>query len=143
MKTKIAKDFYWEMSHRLPFHKGPCRNIHGHSYKIRVEITGRPDTNGIVLDYYDLKILMKPIIEELDHSFVVDKDDKLMIDFLKENDMKFHIIEKTTTAENLAEYIFEQVKERIKNKFQNLTELTIRLFETDDVYAEVSGTINN
>jgi len=141
MKTKIAKDFYWEMSHRLPFHKGPCRNIHGHSYKIRVELTGKPDSDGIVLDYYDLKILMLPVIEQLDHAFVVDTNDSVMINFLKENDMKYHIIEKTTTAENLAEYIFSEVRNQITKKYNNISELTIRLFETDDVYAEVQGEI--
>ena len=141
MKTKIAKDFYWEMSHRLPFHNGPCRNIHGHSYKIRVGITGNPDSNGIILDYYDLKVLMTPIIEKLDHSFVVDSGDKIMMDFLKTNNLKYHILEKTTTAENLAEYIFLQIKNEIKNRYPNLSELTVRLFETDDVYAEVQGKI--
>ncbi|MFH1051970.1 MAG: 6-carboxytetrahydropterin synthase [bacterium] len=139
MITKIAKDFYWEMSHRLPFHKGPCRNIHGHSYKIRVELAGNTDSSGIVMDYYDLKVLMMPLIEKLDHAFVADADDKIMIDFLKENSMKYHILEKTTTAENLAEYIFDEVKSVIKNKYTNISGLTIRLFETDDVYAEVSG----
>ena len=141
MLTKIAKDFYWEMSHRLPFHKGPCRNIHGHSYKIRVELTGKADNNGIVMDYYDLKVLILPIIEKLDHAFVADKDDKIMIDFLKGNDMKYHILEKTTTAENLAEYIFQEVKSEIKKKYSNIHSLTIRLFETDDVYAEVNDEI--
>lgn len=143
MITKIAKDFYWEMSHRLPFHKGPCKNIHGHSYKIRVEISGEPDINGIVIDYYDLKLVMIPLIEQLDHSFVVDKNDTLMINFLKENNMKYFILNKTTTAENLAEYIFIEIKNQIRNKFNNISHLTVRLFETDDVYAEVEGPINN
>jgi 6-pyruvoyltetrahydropterin/6-carboxytetrahydropterin synthase len=138
MKTKIAKDFYWEMSHRLPFHKGPCRNIHGHSYKIRVEVTGELNEDGMVLDYYDLKLVFNPIIELLDHSFVVDKGDKLMIDFLKENELKYHIIEKFTTAENLAEYIYSLVKPEIKSKYKNISILTIRLYETEDVFAEVS-----
>ena len=141
MITKIAKDFYWEMSHRLPFHKGPCKNIHGHSYKIRVEISGEPDNNGIVID--DLKLVMLPLIEQLDHSFVVDKNDTLMINFLKENNMKYYILNKTTTAENLAEYIFTEIKNQLKSKFKNISHLTIRLFETDDVYAEVDGSINN
>ena len=137
MKTKIAKDFYWEMSHRLPFHDGPCKNIHGHSYKIRVEITGKPDTKGIVLDYYDLKVLMIPIIEKLDHSFIADSEDKVMLDFLSANDFKYHILSKSTTAENLAEYIFNEVKTELIRKYMNITELMIRLYETNDVYAEV------
>ena len=138
MKTRIAKDFYWEMSHRLPFHKGPCRNIHGHSYKIRVEVEGELNDEGMVLDYYDLKLLFNPIINLLDHSFVVDKSDVVMIEFLKTNDLKYHIIDKYTTAENLVEYIFNLVKPEIQKKYSNITELTIRLYETKDVFAEVN-----
>jgi len=86
MKARIAKDFYWEMTHRLPFHKGPCRNIHGHSYRLRVEIEGELDEDGMVLDYYHLKQLLAPVIDSLDHSFAVDENDDLMLDFLKQND---------------------------------------------------------
>jgi len=93
------------------------------------------------MDYYNLKVLMTPIIEKLDHAFVVDAEDKIMIDFLVENKMKYYILNKTTTAENLAEYIYEQVKYSIKNNFENINSLTIRLYETDDVYAEVGGEI--
>ena len=29
MRTTISKQFRWEMGHRLPFHEGLCKNIHG------------------------------------------------------------------------------------------------------------------
>lgn len=141
MLTKIAKDFYWEMSHRLPFHQGPCRNIHGHSYKIRVEIEGELDDNGMVLDYYDLKQIVLPIIENLDHSFVVDKNDNLMINFLKQNNFKYYITEQTTTAENLVKHFFDLLKIQIKTKFPHIKKLMLRLYETENVYAEISENI--
>ena len=40
---KIAKEFNWEMGHRLPEHFGKCKNIHGHSYKMMVELEGDLD----------------------------------------------------------------------------------------------------
>jgi len=40
---KIAKEFKWEMGHRLPEHFGQCKNIHGHSYKMLVEFEGEID----------------------------------------------------------------------------------------------------
>ena len=141
MNTKIAKDFYWEMSHRLPDHKGLCKNIHGHSYKIRVELEGELNEEGMVLDYYDLKQLFLPIIEVFDHSFIVDKDDEIMINFLKSNNFKHFIIQKTTTAEHIVEYIYNIVSENIKDQFSNIKNLKLRLYETEDVYAEVSGEI--
>jgi len=49
---KIAKEFRWEMGHRLPEHTGLCRNIHGHSYRMVVEITGDVLANGMIIDFY-------------------------------------------------------------------------------------------
>ncbi len=137
MKAKIAKFFYWEMSHRLPFHKGACKNIHGHSYKLRVEVQGKTDENGMVMDYYDLKRTFAPLIEKLDHSFIVDKSDELMLDFLKANGFKYNVIDKNTTAENIAQYILEEGSPILKRENPSVAKIAIRLFETEDVFAEV------
>ena len=56
---KIGKEFRWEMGHRLPLHTRGCQNIHGHSYKLIVEIEGEPGANGMVADYTDLKQIVK------------------------------------------------------------------------------------
>lgn len=135
MLTKIAKDFIWEMSHRLTFHDGPCKNIHGHSYKLRVEIEGVLDKNSMILDYYDVEKIIKPLINQLDHAFLCDKDDKLMIPFLQENGFKYYIIDGFTTAENMVSFFIEKFKPEF-SKFANLESLMIRVYETFDVYAE-------
>lgn len=137
MIIKIAKEFKWEMSHRLTFHKGPCKNIHGHTYRLLVEISGVPDENGMVMDYYDLEAVVNPLVMKLDHSFLCDENDQIMLDFLKANDFKYYVIPFTTTAENMAMYLLEYLFQHFK-MFQNLKELKIRFQETEDVYAEVS-----
>ncbi|HND76050.1 MAG TPA: 6-carboxytetrahydropterin synthase, partial [bacterium] len=67
--VKIAKEFHWEMAHRLPYHTGGCQNIHGHSYILWVEIEGQPQENGMLLDYAEIKRIVKPMIDTLDHGF--------------------------------------------------------------------------
>ena len=74
---KIAKEFRWEMGHRLPDHFGLCKNIHGHSYKMIVEFEGELDKNQMVIDYYDVEKIINPIIEKLDHAFMINKEDKI------------------------------------------------------------------
>src|SRR5437868_1916429 len=61
MLTRIAKDFRWEMAHRLPEHEGGCRNVHGHSYRMWVEISGEPQANGMVLDYFEISAIVDPM----------------------------------------------------------------------------------
>ena len=124
------------MSHRLPYHEGNCKNIHGHTYKIRVELEGEPDENGMVVDYYYIEQVVAPLIRRLDHSFVCDAGDRLMIDFLQKAGFKYNIIENYTTAENLAIYAVQEIAPGFRN-LKNLSRLKIRIYETDDVYAEI------
>ncbi|MGC8956828.1 MAG: 6-pyruvoyl trahydropterin synthase family protein [Candidatus Kapaibacteriota bacterium] len=135
MKIKIGKEFVWNMSHRLPFHKGLCSNIHGHTYKLRVELVGTPDENGIVLDFYDLISAVQPIIDQLDHSFVVDENDKVMIDFLAANNFRYVKVPTTTTSENLAVWIASQVAKKFMS-FPNIEKIVVRFYETFDSFAE-------
>lgn len=135
MKTKIAKEYKWEMSHRLPFHDGPCKNIHGHSYKMFVILEGEPDKNSMVIDYYDIDRFVKPLLDKLDHSFVCDENDSLMINFLKDNGFKYLVIPYFTTSENLVTYMLEIAAPHFK-AFSNIESLSIRLYETEDAYAE-------
>lgn len=135
MKTKIAKEYHWEMSHRLPFHDGPCKNIHGHSYKMLIGLEGALDKNSMVLDYYEIDRIIQPLMNQLDHAFLCDKDDKMIIEFLATNGFKYSIIPYVTTSENIVTYFLDTIKERFQ-KFENLFTLSVTVYETIDAYAE-------
>ena len=81
---KISKDFRWEMGHRLQCHKGKCFNLHGHSYKLQIEFEGEVDSStGMVLDYFDVKDLVTPIVDKLDHTVIAWEQDSELIEMLK------------------------------------------------------------
>ena len=69
---KIFKDFTFEAAHKLPLvpqdHK--CFNLHGHSFKVRVYIESNINEMGWVMDFADIKLICKPIIDVLDHSYL-------------------------------------------------------------------------
>lgn len=133
---KIAKEFSWEMSHRLPFHKGPCKNIHGHSYRLRLTLEGKTNSDSMILDFYDMEQILMPIIDSLDHAFVCDSDDALMINFLKDNGFKHYIINDFSTCENLTSFFLDKLCAEFK-VFENIKKLTVRVYETIDAYAEM------
>lgn len=135
MITKIAKEYRWEMSHRLPFHDGLCKNIHGHSYKMRVEITGNLNENSMVMDYYGIDRIVRPAIEVFDHSFLCDENDSIMLSFLKENNFRYFTISNFTTVENILTYFIEKFKPEF-GKFGNLQLLKVRVYETENSFAE-------
>ena len=136
---KIAKEFHWEMGHRLPFHKGKCKNLHGHSYKCMVEFSGDPDKNGMVLDYYDLKKIIGPIIEQLDHSFMVSSDDTEVIEALEKLNSQKVIVDFDTTAENICLYLLNKIK--TTNLPSNINSVKVRVLETENTYAEEESAV--
>lgn len=131
---KIAKEFRWEMGHRLPNHFGQCKNIHGHSYKMIVEFEGELDKNEMIVDYYDVEKLINPIIEKLDHAFMVNKDDKIVIEFLNKINSKKIIVDFQSTAENICLYLINEVKNA--SFPENVKIVKIRVYETEFDYAE-------
>jgi 6-pyruvoyltetrahydropterin/6-carboxytetrahydropterin synthase len=131
---KIAKEFRWEMGHRLPKHFGLCKNIHGHSYKMIVEFDGDLNKQGMMIDYYDVEKIINPIIEKLDHSFMVNKKDKVVIEFLEKINSKKVVVDFESTAENISKYLLDEI---VKSNFpSNVKKLTVRIFETEKDYAE-------
>ena len=133
---KIAKEFKWEMGHRLPEHFGQCKNIHGHSYKMRIELEGKPDSSGMVMDYYILEKIVNPLVEKLDHAFIVYKDDKEVISFLEKLNSKKVVVEFQSTVENLVTYFLNELR---RSEFpSNVKSIKVRVHETSEDYAEDS-----
>ncbi len=131
---KIAKEFRWEMGHRLPEHFGKCKNIHGHSYKMIIGLEGEVAESGMVMDYYDVKKIVEPVIEKLDHAFMVYKEDKEIISFLEKMKSKMVVVEFQSTVENICSYLLNEIKKI--SLPENIEKVTLRIYETADDYAE-------
>ena len=137
---KIAKEFRWEMGHRLPEHFGLCKNIHGHSYKMIVEFEGELDKNQMVIDYYDVEKIINPVIEKLDHAFMVNIDDKVVIEFLEKMNSKKVVVGFNSTAENICNYLLSEIKK--SSLPSNISSVKVRVYETQFDYAEETASLN-
>lgn len=135
MQVKVSKEFRWEMGHRLPYHE-TCRNIHGHSYRMVLEVEGTVDEFGMVVDYGQISCALAPIVKQLDHSFMVDPDDQLMLDVLKSSGLRMTKVPFFSTAENIANWVIDQVAPELFAK-PNVTTVRLQLYETSTSCAEV------
>lgn len=71
----IFKKFTFDSAHSLPHvpdgHK--CKNVHGHTYLLTVSIEKELDEQfGWVMDFADLKSIMQPVIDQIDHKYLND-----------------------------------------------------------------------
>src|SRR5271169_6018593 len=80
-RSRGSLDFMYEVTvedtfaagHYLRNYKGKCENPHGHNYKVRVTLAGAElDKAGLLLDFKDLREVMKHVIERLDHQMIND-----------------------------------------------------------------------
>ncbi len=131
---KIAKEFRWEMGHRLPEHFGLCKNIHGHSYKMIVEFDGELNKDQMVIDYYDVEKIINPIINQLDHAFMVNTNDKIVLDFLEKMNSKKVVVDFDATAENICKFLLSEISKSILP--ENINSVKVRVYETQFDYAE-------
>lgn len=73
--TTVTKLFEFEACHHLPHYDGACHNLHGHSYKLEVTVSGQVSKDkkdpkcGMIIDFKDLKAIVKSVaVDKYDHS---------------------------------------------------------------------------
>jgi 6-pyruvoyltetrahydropterin/6-carboxytetrahydropterin synthase len=111
--------------HYLRNYRGKCENPHGHNYKVRVTLAGEElDKAGLLLDFKDLRDVMKPVIDRLDHQMI--------------NDVA-PFTELNPSAENLAKYFFGETNRRLHSSTNGRVRVkTVTVFETDTTTATYS-----
>jgi 6-pyruvoyltetrahydropterin/6-carboxytetrahydropterin synthase len=68
-QTSVTCTFSFEAAHRLAWHPGKCRNLHGHSYRLDVTVRGPLDDHGVVIDFDTLaEIVEREVIVRFDHQ---------------------------------------------------------------------------
>jgi len=108
--------------HYLRDYKGKCEKPHGHNYKIRVALAGAElDKAGLLLDFKDLKDVMKHVIDRLDHQMLNDLEPFITLN---------------PSAENLAKYFYDEMNHRLRSVTNGRVRVKdVTVFETDTTTA--------
>ncbi len=65
----VSKEFTFDSAHFLTKYHGKCENMHGHTYRLRVTVSGPVGEEGMVVDFKELKALVKErVIDRYDHQ---------------------------------------------------------------------------
>ena len=60
----LIKEFEFDSAHFLPRYNGKCEVLHGHTYKMVIKLEGYPDSEGMIIDFIELKHIVKKEIEQ-------------------------------------------------------------------------------
>lgn len=134
---KVSKEFSFDMAHILDGHDGKCQNLHGHTYKLQVEVNGDLVVDGakkgMVVDFTDVKRIVKAaILDPMDHAFIYDTTSEReckIAALLNELNSKTFGIPVRTTAEEMARFMFNRLKDQLPIS-------AIRLWETPTSFCE-------
>jgi 6-pyruvoyltetrahydropterin/6-carboxytetrahydropterin synthase len=109
-------------AHQLRDYDGPCARVHGHNWKIKVEVTAdRLNEVGIAIDFSDLKNITWSVIGRFDHNNFNDLEpfDKL-----------------NPTAENIAKYFYDEISTQLP---QGIVLTLIEIWETEKYRVAYGG----
>lgn len=116
-EVSLARSITFETCHQLPMtpegHK--CRNLHGHSYRVELWVTGKVRRDGFVVDNSELDDTLKVVRATFDHS-----------PHGSMNEMGIPGLSQNPTAENLAIWIWRLA--RANPAFEGCT-IKVRIYE--------------
>lgn len=103
-------------AHQLRGYEGKCENLHGHTFKVQVYLSGdKLDKIGMLVDFKKIKAELKKVLDKFDHTNLND-----LIEFK----------EKNPTAENIAREVY--------NKISELKPLKVTVWESEKACATYS-----
>jgi 6-pyruvoyltetrahydropterin/6-carboxytetrahydropterin synthase len=118
---QVSVEDTFSSGHALRGYKGKCENVHGHNYRVQVTLEGpQLDNIGLLVDFTELKKVMRGVIARLDHQFINDLEPFTTVN---------------PSAENLAKYFFEEISGQLKTLPPGANLKDVVIWETDTAHA--------
>jgi len=115
--------------HRIMHHEGRCSRPHGHNYEVTVRVRGALPAEGWVVDKGEITA----VIDEWDHSFVVQRGDPLIEAFEASGDAEaLAVIDAPPTAEAMSVILESRLRERLP---ETVSAVSVRVRETGELCA--------
>ena len=114
----IQTEAGFDSAHFLKGYDGKCSNIHGHHWTVTIEaaaeeLSEEGQTRGMIMDFSDVKKLLREETRKLDHALLIEEGSlkEKTVEALNEEDFLIRILPFRPTAENLAKYFYDRMKE--------------------------------
>src|SRR5918998_5590125 len=149
--VRVTKDYLVFCSgHFITYHGSQCERLHGHNYRVAVEVDAGLDDNHYVFDFIALKDIMRRLTDELDHRMLVPTRSKLIAVEESGKAVRLRFRDKewvfpredcvllpieNTTAELLARYLAGRLRDQLRDEHQFLPDV-VRL-EVEESFGQV------
>lgn len=133
----VQKDYLkFSAAHFLIFPDGTAERLHGHNYKVYVEVGAALTRAGLVVDFKRIKPLVRELVDELDEHWILpgqhpaltvhERDDGVVE--VRYQDRYYAAPRadvlvlpiNNTSAENLATWVGRRLRERLERRFTDV-----------------------
>ncbi len=144
MKQSVTKAIEIDAGHRLLDEPSKCRHIHGHRFRIELTFSFKACASvGYAINFGDIKKIAGDWLNEhMDHGFIANPEDTVMIEACRASDSKLYLMSLNgigeycnPTAENIAVEIFI-VMSRLFQEYDGLKLVQVRCRETPNSWAD-------
>jgi len=112
---EVSVEETFAAGHALRNYRGKCENVHGHNYRVQVTVEGEQlNSTGLLVDFADLKKLIRAVVGRLDHRFL---NDVAPFDAVN------------PSAENMARYFYDEITSGLSGSGSRIRE--VKIWETD------------
>jgi len=115
----LKSEHSFDSAHFLSEYKGKCANIHGHRWKVEVEVQSETlmksgQLSGMIIDFGDLKKDVKTMVDYYDHALIIEEGSMRgeTLNCIKQDGFNVIMVSFRTTAENFAAFFFKQMKDK-------------------------------
>ncbi|NDC62773.1 MAG: 6-carboxytetrahydropterin synthase [Planctomycetia bacterium] len=140
-QLSLVRQLRFCAGHRLHGHEGRCAFLHGHNYRVDVEVVGvgggsDVDAVGRVVDFSLIKRRMNGWIDDnWDHAFLVFEEDHDALAAVRlVQPTKYFVMPWNPTAENMARYLLEVVAPGVLGDL-GVVARRVTVWETDEACA--------
>ena len=154
-RVRVTKDhLVFSAAHFITFNGNICERLHGHNWRVAVEVAGPLDENHYVFDFIALRDALQAIVNELDHRMLLPTQHPEIRVAATETEVEARFADRrwvfpredcillpiaNTTAERIAEWIGARLREAFRPlpQAQHLTELQVEVEENFGQWAVV------
>lgn len=115
----LRTEHSFDSAHFLAGYEGKCSNIHGHRWRVVIEVKSltlqtNQQLNGMLVDFSQLKKDIKEEMDILDHVLIIERNTLKpgTVAALKDEGFQIVILDFRPTAENMAKYFYDRMKHR-------------------------------
>lgn len=137
---RLKTEHCFDAAHFLANYQGKCHNIHGHHWRVVLEVEGSElqqdvQHNGMLVDFSDLKHDLRAVVDSFDHTLIVERGtlSQPLLDLLRQDDFSVTEIDIRPTAENFAKLFYDRLTEL------GYTVCSCAVYETPTNYASYTA----